>query len=438
MIDGEGNISITNRIEPMETVTSFPKVGMQFRMPLDYKNLTYFGKDTENYLDRNASGKMGLYNVNAQDLFEHHVVPQDNGNHSDTRWLALMSEKSKIGLFVTMQEPFNFSMYNYSDDNLTAARRINQLETKDFLTVNIDYKVASIGTATCGPGVDEKNVIGNQLYEYTVLLRAFDKSLDPIELTRFQLPDVTTMMLPTPEIKATMLGDENFRMFNRPLTISMTCADPNAEIHYTTDGSEPTKKSPVYSKSFIVLKTTTIKARAFKKGSVSSFVTLRQFNRLNIKGTTFVNPPAERYGKDADIALMDGKKGVSGDYYNDWLGFEGTNMEATIELAVPTVVNMVKIGLCHEPNDWVMWPKGVWVCFSSDGKEFSEWQMAELPVFDRPDKMKGFGRIEARARVDAKKWKFIRVKVENQGVLPEWHPYAGQKAWIMVDEVTIE
>ena len=438
MIDGEGNISITNRIEPMETVTSFPKVGMQFRMPLDYKNLTYFGKDTENYPDRNASGKMGLYNVNAQDLFEHHVVPQDNGNHSDTRWLALMSEKSKIGLFVTMQEPFNFSMYNYSDDNLTAAQRINQLDPKDFLTVNIDYKVAPIGTATCGPGVDEKNVIGNQLYEYTVLLRAFDKSLDPIELTRFQLPNATTMMLPTPEIKATMLGDENFRMFNRPLTISITCADPQAEIHYTTDGSEPTMKSPVYKSSFIILKTTTIKAKAFKKGVVPSFVALHQFDRLNIKSTTFITQPVERYGKDADIALMDGKKGVSGDYYNDWLGFEGTNMEATIELAVPTVINMVKIGLCHEPNDWVMWPKGVWVCFSSDGKEFSEWQMAELPVFDRPDKMKGFGRIEARARVAAKKWKFIWVKVENQGVLPEWHPYAGQKAWIMVDEVTIE
>ena len=438
LIDGEGNISITNRIEPMETVISFPKTGMQFCMPLDYRNLTYFGKDTENYPDRNASGKMGLYNVDAMDLFEQHVVPQDNCNHSDTRWFTLTSDKESYGLFVTMQEPFNFSIYNYDDDNLTVARRINQLEPKDYLTINVDYKQAPIGTATCGPGVDEKYVLGNQVYEYTVLLRAFDKSQEPIELTRFQLPNATTMMLPTPEIKATMLGDENFRMFNRPLTISITCADPQAEIHYTTDGSEPTMKSPVYKSSFIILKTTTIKAKAFKKGVVPSFVALHQFDRLNIKSTTFITQPVERYGKDADIALMDGKKGVSGDYYNDWLGFEGTNMEATIELAVPTVINMVKIGLCHEPNDWVMWPKGVWVCFSSDGKEFSEWQMAELPVFDRPDKMKGFGRIEARARVDGKKWKFIRVKVENQGILPEWHPYAGQKAWIMVDEVTIE
>ena len=438
LIDGEGNISITNRVEPMETVTSFPKIGMQFCMPMDYRNLTYFGKDTENYPDRNASGKMGLYNVNALGLFEQHVVPQDNGNRSDTRWLALTSDKSDVGLFVTMQEPFNFSMYNYTDDNLTAARRINQLEPMDFLTVNVDYKQAPIGTATCGPGVDEKYVLGNQVYEYTVLLRAFDKSQDPIELTRFQLPEVDSIMLPMLEIKATMAGKEDFRMFNRPLTISMTCADPDAEIRYTMDGSEPIAKSPVYKSSFVIIKTSTIKAKAFKKGMVPSFVALRQFNRLNIKNTTFVTPPAERYGKDADIALMDGKKGASGDWQNDWLGFEGVDMDATIELAVPTDIKMVKIGICHEPSDWVMWPKGIWVSFSSDGNEFTEWERADLPALHRPEKMQGIGRVEALAWVKMKQMKYVRVWIESPKVLPSSHPYAGEKAWIMVDEVTIE
>ena len=439
LIDGEGNISITNRVEPMESVTSLPKVGMQFPMPLDYNDLTYFGKDTENYPDRNASGKMGLYQTDAISLFEQHVVPQDNGNHAETRWLALTSEKRKVGLFVTMSEPFNFSIYNYDDDNLTAARRINQLNPADSLTVNIDYKVAPIGTATCGPGVDEKYVLGNQVYEYTVMFQPFEAgSTDPIELTRFQLPNADSMMVPMPEIKATMAGKEDFRMYNRPLKISLTCADPDAEIRYTTDGSEPTMKSSVYKSPFVIIKTCTVKAKAFKKGSVPSFVALRQFNRLNIKNTTFVNPPVERYGKDADIALMDGKKGAPGDFYNDWLGFQGVDMDATIELAVPTDISVVKVGLCHEPQSWVMWPKAVWVSFSKDGKEFGDWQMAELPVFDRSDKMKGFGRIEARARVDEKQAKFLRVKVENQGVLPEWHPYAGEKAWIMVDEVVVE
>ena len=438
LVDGEGNVSITNRVEPMETVTSLPKVGMQFNMPLYYGFLKWFGKQTVNYPDRDVSGVIQRFELNGLILDDVPVVPQDQENHTNTRWLTLNNNKLNNGLFVKMSEPFNFSVYNYDDDDLTSARRVNQLNPTDYMTVNVDYRQAPVGTATCGPGVDEKYVLGNQVYEYTVLLRAFDKTQDPIELTRFQLPNADSIMVPMPEIKATMAGKEDFRIFNRPLTISLTCADPKAEIRYTTDGSEPTEKSSLYKSSFVILKTCTVKAKAFKKGMLPSFVAMRQFNRLNIKSTTFVNPPAERYGKDTDIALMDGKKGTPGDWQNDWLGFEGVDMEATIELAVPTKISTLKIGLCHEPNDWVVWPKGVWVCFSKDGEEFSDWQMAELPVFDCPDRMKGFGRIEARLRTDGKQWKFVRVKVENQGVLPEWHLYAGQKSWIMVDEVSME
>lgn len=440
-IDGNGNVTITNRIQPMETVTSFPKIGMQFCTPVDvvFKDLRYFGKDTENYPDRNAAGKMGYYNVASSELFELHVVPQDNGNHADTRWIALDNEKGDVGLFVTMPEPFNFSIYYYSDDNLTAARRMKQLNPTDSLTVNIDYKVAPIGTATCGPGVDERYVLKNQVYEYSVMFCPFEVGkTDPMELSRFQVPDVTVLMVPTPEIKVEMNGNEDFRIFNEPLNVTLNCVEEKAQIRYTLDGSEPTEKSALYKKPFTIEQSCMLKVRAFAKGKEHSFEAVRCIEYHPIKSTTFVTPPVERYGKNADIALMDGKKGVRGDYYNDWLGFNGDNMEATIELTKPMDVNVIKVGVCHEPNDWVMWPKAVWVSFSEDGTNFTDWKLAELPVFSRPDPMLGHGRIEARARVDAKKARFIRVKVENYGVLPDWHPYKGEKAWIMVDEITLE
>ncbi len=440
-IDGNSNVTVTNRVQPMETVTSFPKIGMQFRTPvdIDFKDLRYFGKAAENYPDRNEAGKMGYYNVASMDLFELHVVPQDNGNHADTRWIALDNEKGDVGLFVTMTEPFNFSIYNYSDDNLTEARRMKQLNSTDFLTVNIDYKVAPIGTATCGPGVDEKYVLKNQVYEYTMLLRAFDtKTEDPIELYRSRLPDASEIMVPTPEIKAEMNGNEDYKIFNGPLTITLSCVEPKAEIRYTLDGSEPDEKSALYKNPFTIEQSCTLKVRAFAKGKERSFEAVRCFEYHPIKNTTFITPPVERYSKNAEIALMDGKKGVAGDYYNDWLGFNGNDMEATIELNKSMNISVIKVGVCHEPNDWVMWPKAVWVSFSENGTDFTDWQPAELPVFDRPDRMAGHGRIEARAKVNAKNMRFIRVKVENQGVLPDWHPYAGQKAWIMVDEVAVE
>ena len=68
-----------------------------------------FGKDTENYPDRNSSGKINVYERNNKDLFELHEEPQDNANHSETRWLAV-TDKNGNGLFISSDEHFNFSI----------------------------------------------------------------------------------------------------------------------------------------------------------------------------------------------------------------------------------------------------------------------------------------------------------------------------------------
>lgn len=366
IISADGEVALNNRVEVVGDATCLPKVGMQMHLPKDFENLTYFGKDAENYPDRNAAGTFGVYSINALDLFEQHVVPQDNGNHSEVRWMAIESPQNPIGLMVTSSVPFNFSMYPYSDQNLTQARRINQLEKANFMTLNVDACQAGLGTATCGPGVADQYLLMDTIYQYDICLRPYPVGKQhPAELYRFHVPQTTELM-----------------------------------------NAIPLTPRPTY--------------------------------RL-IKKTTFVNPPAERYGTNANVALMDGKKGVVGDYYwQNWLGFNGDDMEAVIELKEPVDVNMVKIGVAHKPESWVVWPKGAWVAFSKDGKKYTEWYPAEFPMFNKPNPMTSLGRVEARAKVDVKKVKFLKVKVENQGVLPKWHPNAGEKAWIMVDEVRIE
>lgn len=53
-------------------------------------------------------------------------------------------------------------------------------------------------------------------------------------------------------------------------TVTITCATSGAEIRYTTDGTEPTTSSALYSSPITVSSTTTIKAKAFKSGMTSS------------------------------------------------------------------------------------------------------------------------------------------------------------------------
>ena len=429
-INGFGDVVISNNIQPNQVVTTFPKIGTQLLMPLQYNKVRYFGKDTENYPDRNSSGKIKLYERNAKDFFELHEEPQDNGNHSDTRWFAFTNNEGN-GLFVTSDEPFNFSIYQYSDENLSVAERINQMELADYWTVNVDYKQAPLGTATCGPGALDKYLIKNDNYEYTIRLRPFTARDTQAEKLYQQNVIGEFTQVATPEITT------DLERFDKKMNVTLTCTDANAKIYYTLDGSEPTKKSKLYTKPFNINTSTTVKAKAFVANKISSFTTKKHYERIIIAGTEFVEMPHRNYATNSETVLMDGKKGIAGNWGEGWLGFYGNGTEFTIELSQATDVHHLFVGCGICPNDWVLIPAGVQVAVSTDGQNFTDFVKADFPVYNYST-MEVRRRDDARATIDVKGVRYIKVKVDNVGKLPEWHDYAGEDAWIMIDEITIK
>ena len=169
-VDGNGEVKVTMKVMPSDTVKTFPKIGTQMLMPLKFNRVKYYGKDTENYPDRAMAGRVGVYEKNAVEFFEMHEEPQESGNRTDVRWAAVTDRTGK-GLYIEGEENLNFSIYRYSDADLTKAERINQIKPADFWTVNIDYKQAPLGTATCGPGALDKYLIKNDVYEYTFTIK---------------------------------------------------------------------------------------------------------------------------------------------------------------------------------------------------------------------------------------------------------------------------
>lgn len=84
---------------------------------------------------------------------------------------------------------------------------------------------------------------------------------------------VAAVLLLTPtgaSIVATPLVSPSGGNFARSVRVTLSCNTPGAKIHYTTNGKEPTKSSPVYRKPFVVKKSATVKARAFLAGSTQS------------------------------------------------------------------------------------------------------------------------------------------------------------------------
>lgn len=86
-----------------------PRIGVRFRLPVLFNQIQYFGRGPEeNYLDRNAGTLVGLYQSTAEELYYPYVRPQENGHHTDTRWLALTATDGK-GLLIKADSTIGFN-----------------------------------------------------------------------------------------------------------------------------------------------------------------------------------------------------------------------------------------------------------------------------------------------------------------------------------------
>ncbi|MEI7901387.1 MAG: chitobiase/beta-hexosaminidase C-terminal domain-containing protein [bacterium] len=85
-------------------------------------------------------------------------------------------------------------------------------------------------------------------------------------------------------------------VFTGRLPVSLACATPGMNIHYTLDGSDPTLASPLYTKPFKLTASATVKARAFRpgvtretsvmSGTLASSITSAPFTAVKIQPAT--------------------------------------------------------------------------------------------------------------------------------------------------------
>ncbi|MDR0544098.1 MAG: DUF4981 domain-containing protein [Odoribacteraceae bacterium] len=86
-----------------------PRIGVRFRLPETMNRVQYLGRGPEeNYLDRNAGTLVGLYSTTAEQMYFPYVRPQENGHHTDTRWVAL-NEANGRGLLIEADSTIGFN-----------------------------------------------------------------------------------------------------------------------------------------------------------------------------------------------------------------------------------------------------------------------------------------------------------------------------------------
>jgi beta-galactosidase len=97
-----------------------PRIGVRFRLPATMDHIQYFGRGPEeNYIDRHKGTLVGLYSAKAWDMYYPYVRPQENGHHTDVRWMAATTGNGK-GLLIVAEDKIAFNALRNSIEDFDA------------------------------------------------------------------------------------------------------------------------------------------------------------------------------------------------------------------------------------------------------------------------------------------------------------------------------
>lgn len=428
---GNGIIDVYTQVLPHEIVKTFAKIGLQLKLPEEFNSVKWFGRGPfETYPDRAAAGTIDEFKMSVNDLHFDYIVPQENGNRSEVRWISL-SNNNNTSLLISSDSLFNFSARHYSNDALNAAKHINELNTENNTYLNIDYLQNGLGTATCGPGCLDKYLINAKplAFNFTILPQQTEK-INPFEFSNLSIPKFKEKEIPLVSFQTKTLENE--------ILITLQSEEQNAKIYYTTDGSMPSANSKLYLKPFVVKKSCTIAAEIISNDLPPGFPTFKKCFIPAFENITFQTLPNKKYSGKDNFTLIDGKEGIVGDWGKNWVGFQGETFEFTLKQIDNKAIKGLKVGFMQFQGAWIFLPYSLEVQSSNDGVNFKQsafYNNATNPELRNDDDKREIFRIFfSRPLTD----KYVKIIIKPVQQLPKWHGGAGSKAWMFLDEVEAE
>ncbi len=143
---------------------------------------------------------------------------------------------------------------------------------------------------------------------------------------------------------------------------------------------------------------------------------------------------APQYAAGGDQALIDGLRGPADFRTGFWQGYQGVDLEATLDLGQVREIKAVVAGFLQDENSWIFYPLRVELEISVDGQNWRTLAADHAPV---PWHEPGVLRHDFRAGVSTPV-RYIRLRGVNRGICPPEHKAAGHKSWIFSDEFFVE
>ena len=148
--------------DSLAALSKIPRVGLSLRLPFAYRTMDWFGRGPqENYQDRWTSAAVGWWHGTVDNQFERYSRPQETGNKTGVRWIALRDrdgygimaigdEALSVSAWPFMQEDLDFRSSGSSASGLTEVSDYHgaDIPLRDFITLNLDCKQMGVGGDT--------------------------------------------------------------------------------------------------------------------------------------------------------------------------------------------------------------------------------------------------------------------------------------------------
>jgi hypothetical protein len=148
---------------------------------------------------------------------------------------------------------------------------------------------------------------------------------------------------------------------------------------------------------------------------------------------TLAYPPSPSYPGRGAATLTNGQLGSRDHHDPAWIGFSGDDVDATVDLGSRKSLSRIGLDCLQAQEPWIFLPRTVEFHVSEDGNDWREVGRVEIPVEVARDRTVHMIDVQANGA----NARFVRVVARNQS-LPDWHPGAGENAWIFVDELVVE
>ncbi|HEU4837353.1 MAG TPA: GH92 family glycosyl hydrolase [Pyrinomonadaceae bacterium] len=227
-------------------------------------------------------------------------------------------------------------------------------------------------------------------------------------------------IVPVPVIKA---AGQTFR---GPMQIELASLDTKpVELHYTTDGSEPSARSQRFTKPFFIEADTTVKALAIAADGRRSQIATAKYHRIpHDWKITLETRYSSQYTGGGDFALIDGIRGTANWSGGGWQGYQGKDFVAVLDLGNVQDVSRVGAGFLQDMGSWIWMPARVEFEVSMDGRSFSP---AITIANDVSEKQEGVIIRDFVKSIPPQKARYIRIRAVNLRA----------EGWVFVDEILI-